>query len=127
VCDEQQHCLFPAATLSTYAGDLSGTSVASGVGYLVLDPVGYVASSVELFRGSVGTCGLGTLAVRTTSRLTGTHLDQQWQVLAGYNTGALANVTGSGTSTAVQLADHSYVGQMSGQIDCGSVTGAPSG
>jgi hypothetical protein len=74
---------------------------------------------MELFRGSVGTCGQGTLAIRTTSRLTGTHLDQQWQVVAGYNTGALVNATGSGTSTAEQLADHSYAGQVAGRIDCG--------
>jgi Protein of unknown function (DUF3224) len=120
LCDkQQQHCLFPSPTSTTYMGDLSGTSVASGVGYVIVDPTGYVASSMELFRGSVGTCGQGTLAIRTTSRLTGTHLDQQWQVVAGYNTGALVNATGSGTSTAEQLADHSYAGQVAGRIDCG--------
>jgi hypothetical protein len=119
VCDESDVCLYPAPTTTTLAGDFAGAAVGNGVAYLVSGPdAGYVAASLELFRGSITGCGDGTAVVRTVSRRIGARVEQQWDVVPGYGTGALAHLTGGGSAVADVAADNSYAGTRTGRIDC---------
>jgi hypothetical protein len=114
------NCLYPSVAHPTDSGDLAGTSVGAGVGWLVGDPArpGYVATSLNLFRGTVAGCGDGTMVVRSTAELVGMHLEQRWEIVPGYGSGALVGAVGSGTAKGEQATDHSYAVDGIGRIDC---------
>lgn len=106
-------CAGTFRSVSTFTGDLAGTSYVVGSAVLLPDGT-YQGQDVAQFSGTVAGCGSGTLIMIETGILdpTNGHQTGTWEIVAGQGAGGLAGVSGSGTSDT-------QAGGASGTIRCG--------
>lgn len=74
---------------------------------------------VETFTGTVTGCGTGTMTYRIAGTLdaSGT-LSTHWQIVDGFGSGDLSDVTGHGTQLGIYNADFTTTGDFSGHLKC---------
>jgi hypothetical protein len=96
-CDAEQHCLYPGTRNATYEGDWVGTGIAVGAA-AIGEGAHFGGPVLWLFAGTIEHCGSGTLvyAVIETGDAAAMSGKGTWQIIEGFGTGDLANVSGRG-------------------------------
>jgi hypothetical protein len=93
-----EQCPLPSSQRGTVTGSLTGH--VTGASGTRLDGTRFTGATTFVLRGTAASCGTGTLVLRrfedgdvsSLESLTGT-----WDVVRGFGTGALSNVSGAGT------------------------------
>jgi hypothetical protein len=96
-CDAEQHCVYPATSTGTFTGDLDGSVVTSGGSALDATGKRFAGGRTDLFVGTIEGCGEGTVVMVGVERATLKDGEGEWQIVEGFGTGALKNVSGHGT------------------------------
>jgi hypothetical protein len=77
-------------------------------------------TAVETFTGTITHCGTGTMTFRDAGTVDAAgKLKDDWQVVKGFGSGALAHLTGHGTHRGLFKADFSQTVDIDGHLTCG--------
>lgn len=99
VCDAEGDCLFPyTAPSEQWTGDFVGGGPTAGSAALGGAEGGF-GLELKFFTGTIEPCGTGSLVVRASGINEPTHSGTgTWEIVEGFGTGDLVDVTGGGTS-----------------------------
>jgi hypothetical protein len=117
-CDAAQHCVYPGTNVLHLTGDWSGDLIQGAVAVATASK--FTSAGTNVFVGTIKGCGTGTAVLKILE--TGSVSPQagagRWEIAAGFGTGKLASLTGSGTGVG-SVKNGARISTQTGTVKCG--------